>query len=87
MKWYRVDGYARVQKRIAEKLYNQGGIIYLCPCNLRPGRPWNPEIAVCLTDGDGVTSAPIQFDDMVDRYAAYNCNREDGLYPLYFVKL
>lgn len=85
MKWSGIGGYRRVSKWIAKKLYDDGEIIYMCPCNLRPGEPWFPEVRVCLTDGDGATSCPVDFDKIVERFAFYNCNNSAGYYPAYYV--
>lgn len=85
MKWVNINGYQRISKSIARKRYNDGEVIYLCPCNLCPGGPWSSEVAVCLTDGDGATSAPSDFDTVVNRFAFYNCNFESGYYPAYYI--
>lgn len=41
-----VDGFTRISKRAAEKRYNAGEVVILCPVKLRPGFPFFPEIPV-----------------------------------------
>lgn len=35
-----VDGFTRISKRAAEKRYNAGEVVILCPVKLRPGFPF-----------------------------------------------
>ena len=41
-----VAGFTRISKRAAEKRYNAGEVVILCPVKLRPGFPYFPEIPV-----------------------------------------
>jgi len=86
VKWDHIGDFIRVQKVRAKKLYENGEIIYLCPCNLRPGEPWKPEVSICLTDGKDAKIAPVDFDSAVDMFVFYNCNHRDGHYPAYYIK-
>jgi hypothetical protein len=82
--WGSSKEYRRVQKRVARKIYESGGIVYLCPCKLRPGEPWHPEVSVTLSDG--TRYAPIAFDNAVDQFEFYNCKGGAGSYAAYYVK-
>ena len=67
----------RVQKRTAKRLYYEGNVVYLCPCKMRPGEPWYPEVGVSLGDGD--------FEMLVNEFAAHNCSIETGREIDYYV--
>ena len=45
-----VNGYRRLAKPTAKRLYNSGKTIYIVPCALRPGGAWKPEIAISKAD-------------------------------------
>ena len=84
MKWDMSEEYLRVQKRVARRIYNMGGEIYLCPCKLRPGEPWHPEVKITLSDG--TRYAPIAFDAAVSQFEFYNCRDGAGAYAAYYVE-
>lgn len=76
-----IAGLVRVTKQAARRIYNAGGIIFLCPVNLRPGAPWNPECAAQISE-EGRT-----FDSVVNAFSAYNCTTsEAGRYPAFYVR-
>lgn len=85
MKWRSVEGYRRVSKWIARKLYDDGVEVYMCPCNLRPGEPWHPEVAVRLSDGEEFPCAPAPFEDVVRGFQFFNCSYSAGYYPAFYV--
>lgn len=72
--------YVRVTKTTARKAYGAGKTVILCPCKLRPGGPWNPEISVKRNAED-----PETFDQRVNNFVWYNLNAESGRYPMYFL--
>ena len=90
MKMYRVNGYKRISKKNAERRYNDGETIYLCPHQLRPGKPWYPEVGI--VKGDKVDDcqyfvvASDDFEKVVSEFTYYNCNYEVGHYPAYYIK-
>lgn len=91
MKKYKVGGYVRISKKTAERFYNQGKTIYLCPNKLRPGFYWSPEVAISKGDiaDDGVqrfASDETDFENIVNEYAYYNCGNCAGRYPAFYVK-
>jgi len=72
--------YERITKGAARKLFNSGGKIYICACNLRPGWPWYPEIWID-------SSVDSDFEKVVNAFTFYNCiNNETGKYPSYYIK-
>ena len=77
-----IDGYSRISKAAARKLYDAGQAVYFCACNLRPGWPYNPECRVQLALTD-----PETFDNIVNAFTFYNCTgAETGKYPAFYVK-
>lgn len=43
--------FKRVNKTTARRAYNNGLRVILCPCNLRPGFPFHPEISISGKSG------------------------------------
>ena len=78
MKRYTIDGLERISKATARKLYNQGIPVYACPCKLRPGGPWSPEVMF-------PTDAGRTFDQLVNAATFYNCTPETGKYLAFYV--
>lgn len=90
-----IEGYKRITKATARKLYNAGAVIRLTACNMSPVSIWG-----CYVDAqkESVTtvskpSAYIttvarnkEFDTVITAFTYYNCNRETGLYPAYYIK-
>lgn len=72
--------YKKVNKRTAKNMYDNGYTIYLipCKCTFEFNAPWVCPIPI-HKDSDG------DFDTVVNAFIAYNCNRELGLYPHYYV--
>lgn len=74
-----IDNYERVSKATARKLFNNGDIVYFCPVNLRPGKPFSPEVAQVKTF--------ITFDHLVDIFEFHNCfSCETGKYTAFYIK-
>lgn len=88
----RCNGFRRVQKMRARKIYNGGGMIYICPYKMRPGGPWSPEIAVTKTDMDAVDGASYfvantrDFDVLVREFEHFNCSSSVGEYAAFYIK-
>ena len=87
---YTINGYKRISKAEARKRYNAGELVTLCPVNLIPGAPWNPEITVTKFD----SSAParnvavvctMDFETLVNGFEFYNIRgAETGRYTAYY---
>lgn len=79
MNKYSVNGFTRISKAAARKLYNAGQIVYFCACNMRPGCDWHPEIAVQQTGEP--------FENRVNNFQWYNCiNSETGKYTAFYIR-
>ena len=84
MRKYNVGGFERVSKQAARRIFNAGGVVYLCPVNLRPGAPWNPQTGVKNSPNGG---GPADFDYLVLAFTAYHCrNSETGRYLAFYVR-
>lgn len=73
--------YVRVSKTTARKAYDAGKTVVLCPCKLRPGAPWHPEIPIRHSAED-----PETFEQRVNNFEYYNLSAETGRYTLYFLR-
>lgn len=85
------DGYRRITKPIARKMYNEGYDIKLLPCNVsdtfmsgnhKHSFLWVIPSAINIKDCDYDVN---KFDRTVTDYEYYNCNAELGYYAHYFV--
>lgn len=79
MNKYETKNLIRVNKKVARKLYNLGFDVGLCPCKANPESPWWL-MSIVNNKTFGYT-----FDDVVNKFAWYNCNNEVGQYPAYYV--
>lgn len=76
--------YCRISKAAARKMYERGGGFLACPCNLRPGWPWHPEIHIY---SEMVFTHGSTFDEIINYAEAMNCiNNETGLYFAYYAE-
>lgn len=75
--------YYRISKAAARKIYERGEGFLACPCNLRPGAPWHPEVYICREMAFPYAST---FDKTIAYVAGMNClNNETGHYLAYYV--
>lgn len=74
----------QVNKTIAKKIYESGGMVYLLASNLefdnKVNRPQE-------TSKDGIQYAGLDFDQIISNYIAFNCDTIRGRYVNYFVEL
>lgn len=73
----------QIAKQRARRLYEQGKTVYLQSCNMRFNTMWQ---SACHISKDNERWAEQDFDKIVNEYTYYNCDRERGKYPNYFVK-
>lgn len=79
-----IDGYRRVQKRTAERLYKEGETIYLLPVNMRPTNYWQRPFAIRKDDHAPPYST---FSHRINAYAYYHCQtKAQGYYPAYYIR-
>ena len=75
----RANGFIRISRRMAEKFYNKGKPVLLCPNKLMPGGMWGSGIEI-------VKNEMIPFSDFVNAFEYYNCNKEVGNKALFWVR-
>lgn len=74
------NGYKRITKRTAERLYELGQPVLFCPVNLIPGGPWGN--GCIITKKEGTT-----FTHVVNAFEYYSCiNNETGYYAAFYIK-
>ena len=77
----------QIQKRAAQKLYDAGESVYLCPCKFVPLGVWN---IGCLVSNkyngheDVTVDDNKSFEHVVNSFSFYNCNSEAGLYITFY---
>lgn len=65
-------------KSKAKKVYDNGGCIWLHPCDMRINNVWQSPYPRDNSDGD--------FEKVVSEYSYFNCNKESGRYPIFFIE-
>ena len=73
------NGYKRITKQAAERLYKAGQPVLFCPVNLRPGGMWGNGCIIAKKEGR-------TFEQDVNEFEFYNCSSETGNYTAFYVK-
>lgn len=68
----------RINKAAARKIFENGGVVYICPVNM------NPQQATPFEFPRHNTSW-WSFDAFINDYIYYNCNKHRGRYPAYYI--
>jgi len=76
------DYYEQISKVRAEKLYEQGKEIVLCPCKMKPFTEEHAEHRFCKEQFPN-DSFYYHFYGVI----YYNCNSKNGYYPTFYCKL
>ena len=75
-----INGYRRVSKHAARKLYEKGEPVLFCPVNLIPGGMWDH--GCIITKEEGRT-----FEQVLNSFEYYNCiDSSTGYYTAFYVK-
>lgn len=80
MNQYTIDGYTRISKARARRLYDAGAPVYMCPVKLRPGGPWYPETQILKP------RTQAEFSDVTNAATFYTCSPGAGRYLAYYAK-
>lgn len=78
MKQININGYKRITKKSAERLYNLGQPVLFCPVKLIPGGVWGNGCIVTKEEGR-------TFEQEVNAFEYYNCNNETGNYTAFYM--
>lgn len=70
--------YKKVDKRVARKLFDAGGVVHLAPCKANPRVDWVGLISV--------SKELAGFDTVINEFEYYNCNTELGKRAAYYVE-
>lgn len=77
--------YGKVTKKQAEKILNLGGKIIIVPCKCS----YNSIFAVTITKKDIEDNYQSlnygYFNNFVNHFTYYNCNKETGVKPAYYI--
>lgn len=85
-----INGWTRVSKRMARKLYDAGKTIRLCPCKANPCNEYYP-MSFDISINDKWDVEPLEwekkFDNRVNGFEFYNCQyNELGKYTSFYVR-
>ena len=78
---YSSEKMERVNRRAAERLYNSGVAVGLCPCKMNPEHPYFNMLAWVNSSDDPERS----FTALCNAFTWYNCNAETGQYIAFYV--
>lgn len=74
-----INGYKRITKRTAVKLYERGQSVLFCPVKLIPGGVWGNGCIITKEEGRA-------FDQALNAFEYYNCNNATGNYTAFYIK-
>lgn len=85
-----INGWIRITKAKARKLYDAGKTIRVCPCKVNPCNEYYP-LSFDINKDDNFTVEQLdwelKFDARVNRFEYYNCQyNETGKYSAFYVK-
>lgn len=72
----------KIQKRTARKLFNQGKVIRILPCNVRLDNKWLQPMEIA----NWYSGIVWDFDWLINSYEHYQCIHELGRYCHYFIE-
>ena len=76
-----IGGFTRISKKQAQKLFDAGQEIYLCPVKMNPANPYWSMAMPCQKDENWD-----DFEKLISNFVYYNCNHETGYYPAFYIK-
>ena len=87
---YNGKEYQQIQKRTAERLFNEGWLINIISCNANPNSPWingfyELSIELLSKHDDYIPEYDNDFKKHVNSYEYYNCNSELGKYAHFYI--
>lgn len=75
--------FKRIDKKTARRAFSNRLPVVFCPCNLRPGEPWHPEVVI---DPAREMLEGSTFDTVCNSFEWYNCTlNETGKYTAFYV--
>lgn len=85
-----IEGWVRISKQKARKLYDEGQTVKLCPVKAHPCNKYYP-LSFDINKGDKFEIEPfdweLKFDSRVNNFEYYNCqDNELGKYSAFYVR-
>lgn len=85
-----IEGWTRVSRVRARKLYDAGETIKICPVKVNPCNEYYP-MSLNINKNDKFEVEPLEwelkFDSRVNQFEWYNCNyNETGKYAAFYVR-
>ena len=78
--------FKRVIRKTAEKAFNHGLSVIICPVNLCPFTMWHCELTINKNDNIHFDYDDADFNKRILYYEAYNCiNAETGKYTAFYI--
>jgi hypothetical protein len=74
----------RITKREAQKRFNEGELVVLCPRKMRPEGPFSMGVSVAKKDYENNWGAD-PWERMYNNWSFYNSSYETGYYPHYYL--
>lgn len=77
----------KISKREARKRFDQDLHVILCPCKLRPGGPFSPEVTIFPQAHKyraKLVGSPDAWESMYNNWRFYNASYEAGYYASYY---
>lgn len=71
--------FVRITKNTARKKWGKEKVV-LCPVRLRPGGGFHPHVTYLPNDPHDTG-----FEQSVEDFTSYNCSREVGYYPAFYL--
>jgi hypothetical protein len=69
----------KITKSEAKRMYDSGKEIYLNPSKMRPYGVWHNAMKTSKKNSENTISDAPTFEQLVNNYHYYNCNKEMGL--------
>jgi hypothetical protein len=80
--------FTRITKAQARARFTNNETFVMCPCKMRPGFPWAPQVTIHSADykPEGYPDLWDSFDSVYNNWAYYNASWETGYYATYYVE-
>ena len=73
--------FTRISKSAARKIFENGGVLYVCPVKFYPEFSARFNFFELNSDKEMWAS----FDEFMNDFSYYNCYNETGRYPAYYI--
>jgi len=81
-----MDGYTRISKQAARKLFDADKPFYIQSVNMRPCNMWQSAMLVNKSNWLDYDKEHRTFDMHVNEFEFFNCDNERGRYAAFYIK-